>query len=130
MQLVGENNPKKNIITFYKTYCPDSRQFRIAPIEYYANCKLPLKPAPFDKILYYIYKRFRCGFVHEGIRQLRAEDNIDFLYDKIKGENGVYDRYKINKPEILNWFEKITFESLFAMLQLTRIYPPPQFFDF
>lgn len=116
IQLKGERNSYNNFMEFYKRYCPNSPQFRNAPIEYYPNCKLPPTPAPFDKALHYMYKQFRNLFVHEGIKHLRAEDNNGFLYDKLKDENGVYNYYKINLPEILNWFEKITFESLFAML--------------
>ena len=106
----------KRIKTFYETYCPDDDEFRIAPIEYYPNCKLPRTPAPFDKAIYCIYKKFRVKFVHEGINHIRAEDNIDFLYVRLKDENGVCGYCKICFPEVVNWFEKITFESLFAML--------------
>lgn len=114
----------KRFMTFYERYCPNSPQFRNAPIEYYPNGKLPRKPAPFDKALRCVYKQFRNPFVHEGIKHLRTEDNIDFSFDKVEykeeGKKGKVVYYvKINLPEILNWFEKITFESLFAMLSQT-----------
>jgi len=125
MQL--EETAEKRFKEFYERYCPS--RLRNPPIEYMPNGKPPMVTAPFDIALHCIYKLFRCFFVHEGIKHLRPEDNIDVLYDKIKIEDKIY-TVKLYLPEITNWFEKTTFESLFAMLQLTRIYPPPKFFDF
>jgi hypothetical protein len=124
IQLKGERNSYNNFKEFYMRYCPSQfkdSQIENLPIEYMYNGKPPMKTAPFEKALYFIYKQFRNMYVHEGIKRLRAEDNIDFLFDKLKDKNGVNDYYKINLPEILNWFEKITFESLFAMLMTNKI---------
>jgi len=59
---------------------------------------------------------------------VRPEDNIDVFDAKIKIKIERKHRFyhvRIYLPKILDWFEKITLESLFAVLQLTRIYPPP-----
>ena len=114
-----EETSNKRFMEFYMRYCPS--RFRYSPIKYYSNGKRPPKPATLYKTLHYIYKQFRCLFVHEGIKHLRPEDNIDVLFDKIEGED---DAYAIDLPKILDWLEKATFESLFAMLQLSRIYLP------
>jgi hypothetical protein len=114
LQLVGENKSNANFMRFYLNYCPS--HLRTAPIEYYPNGRIPRTTAPFDKGLHYIYKQFRCMYVHEGIGHLtNAPDGIDWhtLYDRIKNEEDIY---SIDMIKILEWFSQITFESLFAML--------------
>jgi hypothetical protein len=105
----------QRIKTFYERYCPNSDEFRIAPIRYSRNCKQPLIPAPFDKAIYCIYKEFRVKYIHEGIKHLRPEDS-DFFYVRLKDEYGVRDCYEICLSEVVSWFERITFESLLNML--------------
>lgn len=123
MQL--EESSYKRFMEFYARYCPS--RFRNSPIEYMPNGKPPLKTAPFEKALRFIYKQFRNMYVHEGIGHLETvPEGIPWqpFYDRIKDEDDVYE---VDKVKIVEWFGKITFESLFAMLQLTRIYPPPHF---
>jgi hypothetical protein len=89
MQL--EKTPYKRFKEFYERYCPS--KLRNSPIEYYHNGKLLRTTAPFDKALHYIYKQFRCLYVHEGIGRLTtAPDGIDWhtLFDKIENEKDVY----------------------------------------
>jgi len=117
IQLKGERNSYNNFMEFYKKYCPNSPQFRNAPIKYYTNGKLPRKPAPFHKALHYIYKQFRCLYVHEGIGHLDFLPEMPMehtLFDKISAEDP--DIYSIDMLKIVGWFEEITLESLFAML--------------
>lgn len=74
--------------------------------------------APFDKALYYIYKRFRCLHLHEGIDRLH---NLTVhgktihigasLMDKLGN-----DAYAVDLLRILDWFLEITFNSLFDIL--------------
>ena len=114
LQLVGEGKPSANFKKFYLSFCPT--EIRTPPIELYPNGKLPRITASFDKALHYIYKQFRCMYVHEGIGYLEtAPDGIDWhtLCDKIKGEKDIY---SVDMMQIANWFEKVTFESLYVML--------------
>jgi hypothetical protein len=107
--------PNTRFKEFYERYCP--QKLRKSPIEYYPNGALPLTPAPFDKALHYIYKQFRCLYVHEGIGRLRiaAPDEIEWnsLLDGIENEKDIY---AVNITKIAEWLKQITFESLFAML--------------
>jgi hypothetical protein len=116
LQLVGdEGKSKANFMTFYMKFCPP--HLRTPPIDIYLDGKLPKTTAPFDKALNYIYKRFRCLFVHEGIgfMGITVPEGIVWndLLDGIKGEK---DFYSVDMLKISNWFDQITFESLFAML--------------
>jgi hypothetical protein len=120
LQLVGEERSKANFMKFYLDYCPQS--LRTPPIEYYPEGKPQPPPitAPFEKALHYIYKKFRCLYVHKGIGRLDIVPETEGitilpfpLMDKIKGENEVY---LINLEKIPAWFEKVTIESLSAML--------------
>jgi hypothetical protein len=104
----------KRFMEFYKMYCPS--RFRDSPIEYMPNGKPPLKTAPFEKALHFICKQFRNMYVHEGIGHLEISPEhivTHTFYDKIKGENDIY---KVDMLKVVEWFGKITFESLFAML--------------
>jgi len=116
LQLVGgENKSKANFMSFYKKYCPKS--LRVPPMEYYHNGKTPAVTAPFEKTLTFIYKRFRCLYVHEGIGHLDFLPEMPMehtLFDKISAEDP--DIYSIDMLKIVGWFEEITLESLFAML--------------
>jgi hypothetical protein len=77
--------------------------------------------APFDKALRYIYKQFRCLYVHEGIGHLTTRG----FYDRIKDKDEK-DLYSVDMMKIAEWFRQITFESLFAML---TNYPIPCLLD-
>jgi len=120
IQLVGEGKPKENFMKFYLNYCPLS--LRTSPIKYFPEGKLLPSPltAPFEKALHYIYKQFRCLFVHEGIGRLDIAPEIEGvimipfpLMDKIKKEKDVY---LIDLDKILSWFDRVTIESLSTML--------------
>ena len=121
LRLVAEERSRANFMKFYLDYCPTS--LRTPPIEYYPNGRTPKVTAPFDKALYYIYKKFRCLYVHRGIGRLditpeiEGVEIIDFpLLDKIKGESDAYAVYIEKVPE---WFEKVTLESLYTLLTTT-----------
>ena len=97
-------------------YCPVN--LRTAPIEYYPNLVVPPVAPPFEKALEYIYSRFRCPHIHEGIERLHnltiGGKTIQIgasLVDKL-GNDG----YAIDLLRILDWFSDITLKSLFAML--------------
>ena len=118
LQLVGEEKSRANFMKFYLDYCP--KALRTPPIEYYPNGKTPPVTAPFEKALHYIYKKFRCLYVHRGIGRLDIVPEIEGvimlnfpLLDKIRGEK---DAYSVDLEKVPAWFEKVTFESLFAML--------------
>jgi hypothetical protein len=115
LQLVGEECSLKNCMEFYGKYCPS--EFRTPPIEYYADGKLPIATAPFDKAIRFIYKAFRCSYVHEGIQHLcEIPNGIEWhaFMDRIDDEKDIY---VVDLLKISEWFGKITFESLFAMLE-------------
>lgn len=115
LQLVAEDKSRANFMEFYQKYCPAS--YQTPPIKYYKDGKLPQTTAPFEKALHFIYKRFRCLYVHEGIGHLGAvpKDAITWhtLFDGIKGEKDIY---AVDLLKISEWFSQITLESLFAML--------------
>lgn len=115
MQL--EETSYKGFMGFYKTYCPSQFQNSLienSPIEYMPNGKSPLKTAPFEKALHFIYKQFRNMYVHEGIGHLKAlPERIGghIFFDRIEGENDIY---AVDMLNVVKWFGKITFESLFC----------------
>jgi hypothetical protein len=115
MQLVGERNSRKNFKKFYESCCPND--LRKPPIKYYLDGKpLTYNDASFGEALDYIYTRFRCSYVHDGIDYLELPKGlsgytiIDELR-KIKDKHLVIDILKI-----LDWFKIITFESLYNFL--------------
>jgi len=113
LQLVGDDRRSyQNFMHFYKTYCPS--QFRIAPIKYFG--KMPLATVPFEKAIRFIYKRFRCLYLHEGVKQLTEVPKWIMSHESIDGIKGEKDIYVVDLLKISEWFGKITFESLFAML--------------
>jgi len=117
LQLVAEDRlSKANFMEFYLRYCPAYLRTH-SPIDYYKDGKLPRATAPFEKALHFIYKQFRCLYVHKGIGHLETAPLEDTawhtLLDRIKGEKDVY---AVDLPIISEWFGQITFESLFAML--------------
>lgn len=122
MQL--EETSYKGFMDFYKTYCPSRFQNSLtenSPIEYMPNGKPPLKTAPFEKALHFIYKQFRNMYVHEGIGHLEMlpERRVEHtFFDRIKGETDIY---AVDMLNVVEWFGKITFESLFAMLHQQTI---------
>jgi hypothetical protein len=116
MQLVGKRNShKRNFEKFYGDYCPSD--LRNPPIKYYLDRKpSTYNDASFEEALDYIYARFRCFYVHEGVGYLEnPKGRIVTLEDKLKETN---DRtYVIDLPKILDWFATITKESLYKILQ-------------
>jgi hypothetical protein len=117
MQL--EETSHKGFMAFYKTYCPAQFQNSLvenSPIEYMPNGKPPLKTAPFEKALHFIYKQFRSMYVHEGkghLEILPEHIMAHNFWDTIEGENDIY---VVDMLNLVKWFGKITFESLSAML--------------
>ena len=115
VKVAGEGaGSKNNFMTFYMKYCPSGS--RVAPMKYYPNKHLPLQDVPFQRALDLIYAKFRCLYVHEGIGriQLPPEDMnlfMNTLLDKHRN-----DIYSIDILRILEWFSRITLESLYAML--------------
>ena len=111
----------------YQGFLPiRQRNFDWAEFKEFVYGKYAKSTAPFDKALHYIYKQFRCLYVHEGIGRLTtAPDGIDWhtLFDKIENEKDVY---SVDIMKIAEWFRQITFESLFAML---TNYPIPCLLD-
>ena len=75
IQLVGgKRSSRANFMKFYLDYCP--KELRTPPIEYLPNGIPPPVTAPFEKALNYIYRRFRCFYVHRGIGRLdTVQDN-------------------------------------------------------
>ena len=108
LQLVREKKSQANFMKFYLSYCPSN--LRTPPLEYYPDGKIPLTTTPFDKALHYIYKQFRCLYVHEGIGHLTTRG----FYDRIKDKDEK-DIYAVD-IKVTEWFKQITFERLFAML--------------
>jgi len=115
MKVAGKNaGSRRNFKQFYIRYCPTN--LRDPPIEYYPNARPPLVKTPFDKALDFIYVKFRCLYVHEGIGRLQPlPSGITWialtLLDKYCNEYYVVDTLKI-----LNWFSTITMESLYNIL--------------
>jgi hypothetical protein len=117
LKLEGKNaGSQQNFKELYLKHCPTS--LRTPPIEYHQNMSINPVTAPFDKALYYIYKRFRCLHLHEGIDRLH---NLTVhgktihigasLMDKLGN-----DAYAVDLLRILDWFLEITFNSLFDIL--------------
>jgi len=115
IKVAGKNaGSHKNFKDFYLKYCPST--LRIPPIEYYPNSKPPSVVAPFDKALDFIYSKFRCLYVHEGKGRLEnLPEGITWVGSSLLD---VYKKelYTINTLKILDWFEKITLESLYNVL--------------
>jgi hypothetical protein len=121
LQLVGgEGCAWKNFKKFYLDYCP--QPLRTPPIKYLLEGKMPSTIAPFEKAIRYIYKKFRCLYVHEGKGRLdvvseakeeKAHGLSCYLGDVIKGEDDIY---SIDLMKIYKWFEKVTIESLYAII--------------
>jgi hypothetical protein len=125
LELVGgERRSKANFMKFYLDFCPTSS--RNSPIEYFPDGTPHSGPiqAPFEKALHYIYKQFRCLFIHKGVGRLDIPEKLakDFgnmkiipfpMMDKIRGEREVY---LIDLDKIFLWFQKITSESLTVLL--------------
>jgi hypothetical protein len=116
MQLLEGGKPRKNFMKFYEDYCPNN--LRKPPIQYYSNLKPPLNliDASFNEALDYIYAKFRCLYVHEGVGHLELPPKDfhlvgDQLLDKFKDKI-----YVIDKLAILCWFVSITKECLSKIL--------------
>jgi len=115
VKVAGEGaGSKNNFKALYMQYCPSGS--RVAPIKYYPNKQLPLQDVPFEKALGLIYAKFRCLFVHEGIGKLELpREDMKMIMNT---DLDIYgnDVYSIDILRILEWFSKITLESLYAML--------------
>ncbi|MGD0027545.1 MAG: hypothetical protein ABSC91_01235 [Candidatus Bathyarchaeia archaeon] len=94
-------------------YCPSS--LRTPPVKCYLGAS-SYGDASFEEALDYIYSRFRSYFVHQGIGRLELPptgvnlvggDLWDKFHDKI---------YVIDTLNVLNWFARITGESLYKFL--------------
>jgi hypothetical protein len=102
-----------NFKKFYVDYCPSS--LRTPPVKCYLGAS-SYGDASFEEALDYIYSRFRSYFVHQGIGRLELPptgvnlvggDLWDKFHDKI---------YVIDTLNVLNWFARITGESLYKFL--------------
>lgn len=107
---------QRNFKELYIRHCPTN--LRTAPMEYYPNLSTPHVATPFDKALEYIYKRFRCPHIHEGIERLH---NLKIRGITIQIGSSLVDKlgndgYTIDLLKILDWFFKITLNSLYGML--------------
>lgn len=115
LKVAGKNaGSHKNFSAFYLKYCPST--LRVPPLEYYPNAQPPAKTSPFDKALDFIYSKFRCLYVHEGVGRLEPLPKGiavigSFLLDKYDNEY-----YRLDTIKLQDWFEKITLESLYNML--------------
>ena len=110
----GDAGSRENFKKFYLDYC--STDLRGPPIEYYPNGRLPSQIAPFEKALDFIYSKFRCLYVHEGIGRLEnLPSGVKWIsatiLDVYNGEC-----YNVDTVKILEWFAKITAESLYQFL--------------
>lgn len=117
MKVAGEGaGSRRNFEALYMTYCPAGS--RRVPIRYYPNGRPPLQDVPFQRALNLIYKKFRCLYIHEGIGRLELPpEDMELFANTLLDKYG-NDVYSIDILRILEWFSKITFESLCAMLQL------------
>jgi len=115
LKVAGEKvGSHENFSSFYLKYCPSN--LRVPPLEYYPNSQPPAKTSPFDKALDFIYSKFRCLYVHEGIGHLEPllkGITIIGSFLLIKYDNKVY---SLDTIKLQDWFEKITLESLYNML--------------
>jgi len=115
LQLIGgEHRSRANFKEFYLKYCP--LEHRKMPIEYLSREKRNSATMPFDeRMLGYIYQEFRCSYIHVGIGSLEPlrERVHPFRLGKFRKEK---EFFMIDLAEFPKWFEKATFESLYAFL--------------
>jgi len=115
MKVAGPNaGSRRNFKQLYLRHCPKDK--RDSPMKYYPNNKPPAQPVPFNKALDFIYSKFRCLYVHEGIGRLELPPRDfewfkDALLDKYNNEI-----YAVDIIKILEWFTDITLESLYDIL--------------
>ena len=111
----GKYYSKANFSEFYSRYCPT--EYRKMPIEHLSREKRNSETIPFDKrALDYIYQEFRCSYTHVGIGSLEPlPENIHSHYRIGKFEKEK-DFFTIDLIDFPKWFEKVTFESLYALL--------------
>jgi hypothetical protein len=114
----GKYYSRANFKEFYLKYCPP--EYRRMPIEYLSREKRDSATIPFDeRTLDYIYQEFRCSYIHVGIGCLELfpeKDHHHYHQSRIarfKKEKGFFE---IDLVEFRKWFEKVTFESLYAFL--------------
>ena len=107
---------RRNFEALYLRHCP--QPLRIAPMKYYPNKAVHAVPAPFSKALFYIYKKFRCLYTHEGIgrlQQLKKSGKTHIINNSLLDVAG-NDAYSIDLLKVLDWFAGITKSSLFQSL--------------
>lgn len=111
----GKGSSRANFREFYLSYCPT--EYRIMPIEHLSGEIRKKESEPFDKrILDYIYQTFRCSYLHVGIGNIQPlPQNVQFHLQlgRFEKEN---EFFMVDLVEFPKWFEKATFESLYAML--------------
>jgi hypothetical protein len=111
----GKGKSRANFVEFYLKYCP--KEYRKTPIEYLSREKRNSETIPFDeRTLKYIYQEFRCSYIHVGIGSLEPlPENIHYHYRMGKFEKEK-NFFTIDLVDFPKWFEKVTFESLYAFL--------------
>jgi len=110
----GKAGCRKNFKEFFLRYCPQG--LRNPPIEYYPLASPPPVAAPFDKALDFIYKKFRCLYIHEGIGHLRPlPRGTTWIYAPLLDKYGK-EIYVVDTLKILDWFLAVTFECLSTIL--------------
>lgn len=122
LQLVGdEGKSKANFRTLYIKYCPS--KYRTPPITWLSQEK-NYESIPFDeKTLNYIYKQFRCSYIHVGIGNIQPLPEHVYSHHLIGRFGKEKDFFMVDLVEFPKWLGKITFESLYAMLESTKAKP-------
>jgi hypothetical protein len=111
----GRGKSKANFIEFYLKYCPS--EYRKLPIEYLSRDKRNIETIPFDqKTLGYIYQKFRCSYIHVGIGNIMPLLKNIYSHHALGKFEKEIDFFMVDLVEFPKWFEKATFESLYAML--------------
>ena len=81
------------------------------------NSKPPSVVAPFDKALDFIYSKFWCLYVHEGKGRLEnVPEGKTWIGSSLLDLHKKKEYYATNTLKVLDWGEKIMFESLYSIL--------------
>jgi len=111
----GKYFSRANFKEFYLKYCP--LKYRKTPIEYLSREKRDSATIPFDeRTLDYIYQEFRCSYIHVGIGCLELLPEKVYYHSRIGKFKKEQELFEIDLVEFRKWFEKVTFESLYAFL--------------
>jgi hypothetical protein len=105
-----------NFRKFYVDYCPSNLQ--VPPVKYYLSLTPPfnITNASFEEALDYIYSRFRSYFVHQGIGRLELPPTGMTLVGAELMDKFNSKIFVIDTLNVLDWFTRITGESLFKVL--------------